>query len=150
MDYRSRKALTELALRLNKLCEQLNEQFEINWGGCCYTAYCIARLLEKDKLPFSLVVFDNEFNLNKIKTLPKVPWSMLHYAITLQVGEHTTRTINRGEFRVSHRCYLKVSSKEILWHYKKHDWNDTYNPAHNQTIKQLIEKTYYDFTNSLR
>lgn len=136
--------------QLNKLCEQLNEQFEINWGGCCYTAYCIARLLEKDKLPFSLVIFDNYFNLNKVKMLPKVPWSMLHYAIVLQVGEHTTKTINRGKFRASHKCYLKVTAEEILWHYEEHDWNDTYNPKHNQIIKQLIEKTYYDFTNNLR
>lgn len=150
MDYRSKKALTELVSRLNKLCEQLNEQFGINWGGCCYTAYCIAQLLEKDKLPFSLAIFDNDFNLNKIKTLPKVPWSMLHYAITLQVGGHTTRTINRGKFRTSHKCYLKVSAEEILWHYEEHDWNDAYDPECNQTIKQLIEKTYYEFTNNLR
>ena len=37
----------ELVNELNKFFENLNYKYKINYGGCCYVAYLIARELEK-------------------------------------------------------------------------------------------------------
>lgn len=44
---------------LDCLCDCLNILYNINNGGCCYVAYLIARHLDKLKVKYDLVVYDN-------------------------------------------------------------------------------------------
>ena len=53
LDTTSKKVQYELAAQLNKMCKVLDKRYQINYGGCCYLAYCIAELLEKDGFKFS-------------------------------------------------------------------------------------------------
>lgn len=33
--------------KLNELCRVLHDKYTINWGGCAFVAYCIARNLSE-------------------------------------------------------------------------------------------------------
>ena len=48
-----------LAERLNKLCRFLDEEYDVNCGGCCYIAYCLARLLSRDKFKFKVIIYED-------------------------------------------------------------------------------------------
>lgn len=151
MDYTSKEVQYQLAKRLNSLCKKLNESFYINYGGCCYVAYCIARLLEKDNFNFSLVVFDNRYELKKFIELSDLPETMDHYAIIIESDDLSNSGINCDEddFDESFQDF-KVSSEHILEYYLNNKWNSDYNTINNVYVKSLIERVYYEFTNNLR
>ena len=86
MVYKSTENLSELASRLNNLCNDLNQQFHVNWGGCCYIAHCITKLLELDNVQYSVIVFDDECILMRCKSFNDLPRSMAHYAVMLGSG----------------------------------------------------------------
>ena len=45
-----------LARELDKLCEQLDNKYDVNCGGCCYICWQIARHLERLGLKYNLVL----------------------------------------------------------------------------------------------
>lgn len=141
--------LSELVEGLNNLCNQLHTLYHINCGGCCYTAYCIAKMLEQVDLRFSLVVFDNEYEVHSINHLQDLPESMQHYAIVLN-DQEKTRCLNceLSDFRIHHQIY-QTNSLEILDYYLNNAWNDEYDRNNNPIVQTLIEKFCYEFFNSL-
>lgn len=150
LDYTSKEVQYQLARRLNSLCKNLDEFFDINYGGCCYVAYCIARLLEKDNFNFSLVVFDKRYELKKFVELSDLPEPMDHYAIIIE-SDDASICINCDEDNYDDFYQdFRVSSKNILDYYLNNRWNSCYNTVNNVYIKSLIERVYYEFTNNLR
>ena len=150
LDYTSKEVQYQLARRLNSLCKKLNESFGINYGGCCYVAYCIARLLEKDNFNFSLVVFDKRYELKKFVELSELPEPMDHYAIIIE-SDDASSGINccEDDYDDFYQDF-KVSSKHILEYYLNNRWNSSYNIINNVYVKSLIERVYYEFTDNLR
>lgn len=136
--------------RLNSLCKKLDKSFNINCGGSCYVAYCIARLLEKDNFNFSLIVFDKNYELKKFVELSELPEPMYHYAIILE-SDDISNDINccEDDYDGFYQDF-KVSSKYILEYYLNNIWNSCYNTINNVYIKSLIERVYYEFINNLR
>ena len=150
MDYTSKEIQYQLTKRLNSLCKKLDKAFNINYGGCCYVAYCIARLLEKDNFNFSLVVFDRKHELKKFVELSELPEPMDHYAIIIE-SDDVSNGINCCEDNYDNFYQdFKVSSEHILEYYLNNIWNSDYNTINNVYIKSLIERVYYEFTNNLR
>lgn len=41
----------KLFTKLNQLCLELDNKYNINCGGCCYVAACIAEQLESFNIP---------------------------------------------------------------------------------------------------
>ena len=39
---------------LNQLCQLLNDDYNINRGGCCYITYLIAKNLDRLHIPYKL------------------------------------------------------------------------------------------------
>lgn len=148
---KSTENLSELASRLNNLCNDLNQQFHVNWGGCCYIAHCITKLLELDNVKYSVIVFDDECILMRCKSFNDLPRSMAHYAIMLGSGVDTECTINCKES--DYDLYFKTfdtTSQDLLDHYLDNDWNSYYETEHNQEVLTIIEEYYYEFTKNLR
>ena len=80
---------------LDAICKCLNTLYNINNGGCCYVAYCIAQLLEKDSIPFDVVVFD-DFDADSLSELDE---ECYHIAIRIVIdGEDYI--INQGDFEL--------------------------------------------------
>lgn len=48
----------KLFTKLNQLCLELDNKYNINCGGCCYVAACIAEQLESFNIPFEIVHYD--------------------------------------------------------------------------------------------
>ena len=133
------------------MCVELDNSFSINLGGCCYVAYCIAKLLEQDGFRYSLLVFDDYYNLSDYCDLFELPDTMAHYAIMLECPDSiNSEVINCFEDDFdSFYTDFEVTSDEILHYYKTHEWNTEYNIKNNKLIKDAIEKVYYEFTENL-
>lgn len=141
----------DLVNKLNKLCKKLDELFEINCGGCCYVAYCIAKLLEQFEINFKLVVFDNYYNLKDFTCLCELPVAMNHFAITID-DVIDGDVINCDDEYFNYYSYnsYDVNSDEILKFYNEHNnWNRRYNPDNNNTIMITINNFYYEWTKNL-
>ena len=97
----------KLFTKLNQLCLELDNKYNINCGGCCYIAACIAEQLERFDIPFEIV----HYNI-----------CGCHYAIKV-----SDRYINRSDYKKK-EIYeiLDYSSEEMFDIYYHGDWNNTY------------------------
>lgn len=129
---------------LNAICKCLDTLYNINYGGCCYIAYCIAELLEKDNIPFEIIVFeeyDEDFN--------ELPEACEHIAINI-INEDWL-IINKADYDLEeYTTYKNVTSSDLLNYYKRNRWNSLYNVFKNKFIKYIIKLLYENFTSSLR
>lgn len=146
-DVNSNDTQSILADRLNKLCEFLDEAYNINAGGCCFITYCLARLLKKDKFKFKIVIYD-DCRIRE-KTFTNVSSSHTHYGILL--GDYP---INGGDYfcdpSLFQSTFSKVKISEILEHYKNNRWNHSYNHQKNSFISKTLKVFYDDLTEDLR
>lgn len=113
--------------------------FDINCGGCCYIAYCVARLLERDNIPFLTVVYNCNYD-----EFYDIDCSCYHYAIL--VGERIINGFDEDDYTT----FANVTSKDLLDHYKECDWNCVYNTWYNTFLFHIINMFYYVFTKNLR
>lgn len=113
--------------KINELCLYLDDKYNINNGGCCFVAACIAEQLEKYKIPFSIIHYDL--------------WHC-HYAIKV-----SDRYLNRCEFRKKEITeVLDCTSKELFVIYEENSWNESYHTKYNKTIKRLIRELFDENT----
>lgn len=131
-----------LAERLNKVCTFLNSAYNINAGGCCYVAYCFAKLLERDNMKYKIVVYE-DYKIGG--TFHKLSDSHYHYAIAL--GKAIINPVDDDTFVINK---YQVSSSDILKHYNKEKWNDCYDASKNLFINKILKNFYYDLTEDLR
>lgn len=131
-----------LAERLNGLCKFLDNAYDINAGGCCYVAYCFAKLLESDNIKYRLIIYEDYELEENFKDLSE---SHYHYAIAF--GKIVINPAY-DDFLVINK--YQVSSSDILKHYKKQTWNTCYDSSKNSFINNTLKNFYYDFTEDLR
>lgn len=117
----------ELFKQLNSLCSEMNESYNINWGGCCFTAAVIAEQLERFNIPFTVIHYD------------------YHWHIAIRVSD---RIINRDgcEYRIISSDKF-ISSKELYDEYYGCDWNDYYNRKWNLIVKTRIRALFNKYGN---
>ena len=113
----------KLFTKLNKLCLELDNKYNINNGGCCYVAACIAEQLEKFNIPFEIVHYDI---------------CGCHYAIKV-----SDRYINRSDYKKK-EIYeiLDYNSKEMFSIYYTENWNNTYEKKYNSIVHRKIKKLF--------
>ena len=116
----------ELFKQLNILCEELNDKYNINRGGCCYVAYCLAEQLEIHNISFIAVKYGYGS----------------HFSIKV-----SDRYLNRDDYMKREITEYYSSSKELLDYYRHHRWNKTYRPKYNGCIKRIIKTIFgkYDY-----
>lgn len=132
---------------LNAICECLDTLYDINSGGCCYVAYCIARLLERDSIPFDVIIFD-DFDAISLSELDE---ECYHIAIRIVINDEYY-IINQGDFELDDKITIieNVTSNDLFKYYKKFRWNRVYEVFRNKFIKYIITLLYENFTHSLR
>lgn len=118
----------QLFKELNTLCTKLDDEWDINCGGCCYVAYVLAKYLEEYKIPF--IVRDYDFPT--------------HYVV-----EVSDRCLNRGGFD---GCYISYdwTSDKLLDIYKTSSWNKYYDVKHNSAVHLKIKAVFNKYGNSIR
>jgi len=117
----------ELFKKLNCLCSEMSESYDINNGGCCFVAAVLAEQLEKYKIPFEVAY-----------TIGPT-----HYWIKV-----SDRNINRDDFKADKKC--KLSSKYLYNLYYYQDWNDMYCKSWNLIVQTRITSLFYKYGNSIR
>lgn len=109
--------------KLNQLCFNLNCEYNINCGGCCYVAACIAEQLERFSIPFNVIHYDLHH---------------CHFAIKV-----SDRYINRdGYTKKEITDILCWDSKKLFQHYYDNDWNDYYHTKYNNIIRNKIKELF--------
>lgn len=135
-----------LAERLNKLCKFLDDEYDINAGGCCYIAYCLARLLSRDKFKFKVIIYEDYILEDRFSEVIGSYW---HYAIG--IGEYTINSCDcDDDDNFCKNVYTGVKASEILTHYQNGSWNNCYNSRKNSFIFKTIKVFYNDLTEDLR
>ena len=113
----------KLFTKLNQLCLELDNKYNINCGGCCYIAACIAEQLESFNIPFEIIHYD---------------MCGCHYAIKV-----SDRYINRSDYKKK-EIYeiLDYSSEEMFDIYYNGDWNSTYKRKYNSIVHRKIKNLF--------
>lgn len=146
LNSKSQEVQEILADRLNKLCKFLDEEYDINSGGCCYIAYCLARLLSRDKFRFTVIIYEDYECEDKFSELDT---SHYHYAIG--VGNNVINDADcEDDLEFVKNVYRNVKASEILNHYQARSWNKCYNANKNSFIFKTIKVFYNDLTEDLR
>lgn len=134
---------------LNRLLDELDREYDINAGGCCFVAFCVAAQLWKRGIPYKLVVLgdraldSNELKINIRKNdgyYPTGSETANHYVI--QVGDYY---INLGSFNLRYYEISKASfikPHEIYEVYRTGYWNCYYEKSNNLKIYKKIKKFF--------
>ena len=149
--------LHKLVQTLNTLCNNLQDQYNINYGGCCFLAYEIAKHLDKLHIEYRLCIKNdfplNNFSINneiKNRTFNKLGGS--HSVTRYNTCCHYYLFINRGGFinpgNVG-KYYIQTISginyKHIKWIYNTGSWNDNYDIRSNKFIKKAINSYFKQY-----
>ena len=113
----------KLFTKLNQLCLELDNKYNINCGGCCYVAACIAEQLESFNIPFEIIHYD---------------MCGCHYAIKV-----SDRYINRSGYR-KNEIYeiLYCDSEKMFSIYYNRSWNNTYKKKYNSVVHRKIKELF--------
>ena len=119
----------QLFTRLNKLCNEMQCDYNINNGGCCFVAACIAENLEKVNIPYRVIKFD---------------LYSLHYAIKVK-----DRYINREDYKSEEQVGTCCQDSEDLFtRYYEGYWNPEYNRQWNLIVSTKINSLFKKYENS--
>lgn len=150
--------LEELLDKINVICQDFDECYDLNSGGCCFAASIIAKYLDKYDIEYYLVVNDcfkknrksviNEIKNRKLNRLVKNSItgynSCNHYYLFVPAyGD-----INNNDGERTHSIIIKVNHKDIAWIYKKGDWNSCYDTDNNKEFINLIKSIFENYEKS--
>ena len=144
--------LRKLVSDLNTLCDRLDEDYSINYGGCCFVAYLLMKNFEAIGIHPILVIesdcdeIDGDEFLNcvhdRVDECNGLGYNTCtHYFVLIpKIGY-----VNAGEFsRDSLNKFRGLTAKDVQWIYKTGDWNTCYetknNPMVGRRIKQVFRK----------
>ena len=144
--------LTNLIQSLNELCEELHEEYEINFGGCCFVASLIAKHFDRLNILYELVVY-NDYDLNIDDIQNEVSNKVTNQDSDSVTGYNTCShyclnvfgfgIINEGGFGDMSEHHIKnINSSNISWIYKNTKWNPDYLTINNNRIKTIINSFF--------
>ena len=109
--------------KINELCLELSDRYDINNGGCCFVAACIAEQLERFNIPFEIIHYD-----------------VYHCHYCIKVSD---RYLNRDDFKKNEISEIwRGTSEELFDIYYDNSWNEEYDTDDNDTVKSLIQKVF--------
>lgn len=150
------RSLNIHALRdsINRLCGFLDEEYNVNRGGCCFIASLIAEHLDRLKIPYSLVAYDyldKDLDYIQHEVLSKAKNKSGRKSVT---GRHTCNhycikiegagEVNNEGFTDGCSRYIieDVRSSNIRWIYRNGLWNDEYDTGNNKIIKGIVKSFF--------
>lgn len=139
-----------LVKELNKVCSKLQDDYNINYGGCCYVAYIIKRHLDRLGIPSELVIVDScnticeedvqdackNRDANCIGTGDE---TCNHYFISITGYDFVNEdSYNDGEVVIVHG----LGYEDIRWIYKTGSWNCDYDTTNNAMVGRRIKQVF--------
>lgn len=133
----------QLVEELNDLCSQLNDDFEINCGGCCYVASVLAEELFNLHIPYKVAItknFEVEKSLEIRRTIKNKKDFYCQHAF-IYLHKHKLYINDDGDARRNVKVGC-IKPKELLEYYKSVKWNKTYNTSNNKSVANKIRKIF--------
>jgi len=125
-------------------------------GGCCYSAYLLAKYLNKMGISYKTVIFQyndilNETDFNNAingrgvsHVAIEVTYKFKKMLIGNCEGIYNYFKNTGEEFKI--RKYKNINPEEILEGYRNNDWNWKYDTHCNGPLSRDIKKVYLKFT----
>lgn len=130
----------KLVRDLNKLCNDLCDRYDINYGGCCYVAYEIAKHLDRFHISYELRVI-NDYAINQLELAKGIKSisgrnTCYHYYLVIHGGG----SVNKGNFCSWYYDYVitEISHRDLNTIYRTGRWNSVYKKKNNKLIKKII------------
>lgn len=143
----SDRVLNKIANGMNEICECLDRMYDTNCGGCCYIAYCLSKLLQRDNIDYELVILSYD-EIEEGDEIAHFQDCYTHYAI--QIGKFS---INRCDYDED-CCYVRYLANQypsdIKEHYENCSWNCCYDTDENEFIWNTLKSFYDNITKDLR
>lgn len=117
----------ELFKSINDLCLELDFEYDINRGGCCFVAAVLAEQLENFNIPYTAYEYDGG----------------RHYAIRV-----SDRFLNRADFNCCKESMELFDSSDLYRFYYDGDWNRRYSRRWNLIVKTRIKALFRRYENS--
>lgn len=142
---------SDLFNKINSLCDCLNTIYHTNSGGCCYVAYVIAEILEREDIQFEVLVSESRYEDEGYPdNFEDLDDSVYHICLEAKPIKDTYR-INVGTYSdEEYFHYSNVTSQDIYNFYINNIWNSFYEIAKNKFIKYIINLIYDNFSSDLR
>lgn len=125
--------------KLNELCRVLHDKYTINWGGCAFVAYCIARNLSERNIPYKVVLFGRMTAEDMIRTN-----CACSHASIMAEEKFLINPYSICGMKLSGESTVDLIPKELLAYYKnaKGSWNDNYDVKLNSTVSRQINNFF--------
>ena len=119
----------ELFTSLNKLCNEMDINYNTGCGGCCFVTACLAENLERNNISYKVI---------------KLSYPT-HYFV--QVSD---RYINRCDFIIKKDLFdvKPYNSKDLYNIYYSESWNKVYNRKWNLIVSTRIKALFKKYENS--
>lgn len=117
----------QLFTEVNKLCREMDYSYNINCGGCCFVAACLAQNLEKLNIPFEII----HFGLNGC-----------HYCVKIN-----DRYLNRDEYTKKEIVEVLNDSELLFERYYNSNWNSMYKRRWNLIVSTRINSLFKKYAN---
>ena len=119
----------DLFTMLNKLCNEMDFNYDTSCGGCCFVTACLAENLERNNIPFKVIRVIHP----------------CHYFIKV-----SDRYINRCGFDIveEYKEILDYTSEDLFYKYYGESWNKVYNKKWNLIVSTKIKALFRKYENS--
>lgn len=146
--------LEKLLNDLNTVCYDLHTKYFINFGGCCYVAYIIAKRLEKLHIRYKFVISDYEFygdipsSLKCRKSIKSRDNNFTymdtrcHYYLEIN-NKYINPMYNHGRYDSVSIGW--INSDDILYLYKKGSWNNSFKHKYIPNIEKSINLVFNNY-----
>lgn len=125
--------------KLNELCRVLHDKYTINWGGCAFVAYCIARNLSEHNIPYKVVLFGRMTAEDMIRTNYACSHASIMAEEKFLINPYSIYVANTLDEHM-----VNLTPKELLAYYKnaKGSWNNNYDVKLNSTVSRQINNFF--------
>ena len=143
--------LENLVKDLNILCDRLDQDYNINFGGCCFVAYLMMKHFEKIGLHPILVIENDCEKINEDDFLDCVhtrsgncqgikDQTCYHYFVYIpEIDEY----VNSGECYEDYLYKFQgLSAKDVHWIYRTGHWNSEYNRKNSPMVGRKIAQVF--------
>lgn len=143
--------LKNLVKDLNALCDRLDQDYNINFGGCCFVAYLMMKHFEKIGLHPTLVIENGCKKIDEDDFLDCVhtrsgncqgikDQTCYHYFVYIP---EIDKYVNSSEFCEEYLYKFQgLSAKDVHWIYKTGDWNSEYNRKNSPMVGRKIAQVF--------
>lgn len=143
--------LENLVKDLNALCDRLDQDYNINFGGCCFIAYLMMKHFEKIGLHPTLVIESDCEEIDEDDFLDCVhtrsgncqglkDQTCYHYFVYIP---EIDKYVNSGEFCEEYLYKFQgLSAKDVHWIYKTGYWNSEYNRKNSSMVGRKIAQVF--------